>query len=426
MQNALVVADDLTGTLDTGHGFAARGRGVEAHLADTGDESGLPTDADVLAVDTDSRDAGPATAASAVRSILDRSDPRLVYKKVDSTLRGNVVPEIDAALAEQGTAFAVVAPAFPSTGRTTRDGVHRVEGTPLAEAGYGVEASSLPDVLSASAYSVEHLPLSVVDGGHAAVTAWLDERARPDGTPVVVACDAVTDAHLAAIAAGADGVDGDPLYVGSGGLAEHVAVPREPSPPSPPECDGTGVLGVVGSVNPRTLDQLAAVPSGDVVQVDPAEAVRDPTAAADAVTGDLRRVLRERGRAVVTGALDQTDTEQSAAAAAALADEDGAAVDAGDRVARALATAAARTVGDGTDFDPHGLVLTGGDIARATLTALGATGLGLTGEAVDDGLPVGWVADGPLAGTRVVTKAGGFGGRRSIVNSIERLGDDNE
>ncbi|HEX9401316.1 MAG TPA: nucleotide-binding domain containing protein [Anaeromyxobacter sp.] len=70
-----------------------------------------------------------------------------------------------------------------------------------------------------------------------------------------------------------------------------------------------------------------------------------------------------------------------------------------------LAAAVARLVA------PHaarlaGLVATGGDIARAILGALGATGLHLDGE-VEPGVPLG-VANStpPLA---VVTKAGAFG-----------------
>jgi 4-hydroxythreonine-4-phosphate dehydrogenase len=76
----------------------------------------------------------------------------------------------------------------------------------------------------------------------------------------------------------------------------------------------------------------------------------------------------------------------------------------------ALAAAAARLLA------PHaarlrGVVATGGDVARAILAALGATGIHLEGE-VEPGVPRG-VADSrpPLA---VVTKAGAFGDPRTL------------
>jgi uncharacterized protein YgbK (DUF1537 family) len=423
MTNALVVADDLTGALDTAHGFAVRGHGAYARLADEG--ATLSTDADVLAVDTDSRDADSTVAARAVRQIVAGIDAATIYKKIDSTLRGNVVPEVDAALATSDASLAVVAPAFPGTGRTTRDGVHHVDGTPLAEASYGVTESSLPRFFAASDYPVEHLPLSVVRSGSEAVAGTLGEHVDPaDGGPIVVVCDATTGADLAELAAGADALDTNPLFVGSGGLAEHVAVPGEPAGVSEPAHDGTGVLGVVGSVNPRTLDQLAAIPDEEVVRIDPREAVRSPRETATTAIPGLVRRLRERDRAVVTAAVDASDVGRARRVAEEVAGP-GESVDVGKRVARSLAAAAA-SVETERETALGGLVLTGGDIARATLDALGATGVSLTGEAVDDGMPIERLADGPAAGTLVVTKAGGFGDRRSIVRSLERVGETDE
>ena len=52
-------------------------------------------------------------------------------KKVDSTLRGPLAAEIEAALAASGRTRAVVAPAFPATGRTTVGGVQHLDGVPV-------------------------------------------------------------------------------------------------------------------------------------------------------------------------------------------------------------------------------------------------------------------------------------------------------
>ncbi|QLH80566.1 four-carbon acid sugar kinase family protein [Halosimplex pelagicum] len=421
MPNALVVADDLTGAMDTGHGFAARGRAVRVRRsADAGRADA--TETDVLVVDTDSRDADPGTAAATVARAVETHPADLVYEKVDSTLRGNVVAEVDAAVAAADADIAVVAPAFPATGRTTEDGRHLVDGTPLAEADYGVAESDLPTLFAASEYPVAHLDVDTVDAGAAAVAARLADCAADD-RPTLVVCDASSDAHLEAIADGTASLDESALYVGSGALAAHVDVPGDPAGDSPglsTDPRSSGVLGVVGSVNERTLDQLAAVDDEAVVALDPAAAVRDPASAGRAAAESLSALLDWRGRAVVTAATGPEDVTAAARSAAALA-EDATAADrsAADRVAAALAAAARATV---EDAPPAGLVLTGGDTAGAVLDALDAEEIRLTGESVAAGVPVGALADGPAAGTRVATKAGGFGSERVILNCLDALG----
>jgi uncharacterized protein YgbK (DUF1537 family) len=60
---------------------------------------------------------------------------RLLFKKIDSTLRGQPASETAAALAhlkaQSGSAFGIFAPAFPATNRTTIDGRVVVGGRPL-------------------------------------------------------------------------------------------------------------------------------------------------------------------------------------------------------------------------------------------------------------------------------------------------------
>ncbi|PSP70175.1 four-carbon acid sugar kinase family protein, partial [Halobacteriales archaeon QH_6_68_27] len=84
----------------------------------------------------------------------------------------------------------------------------------------------------------------------------------------------------------------------------------------------------------------------------------------------------------------------------------------------ALAAAAGGAV---AGAQPGSLVLAGGAVARAVLTRLEAPELALTGRAIADGVPESVVASGPARGTRVVTKAGGFGDERTILNCLDAL-----
>jgi len=414
VQNALLVADDLTGAVDTGHGFAARGRGVRVRLRGEPGGETAPADRDVLAVDTDSRAASPSVAAEAVTRAIGAYPAARVYKKVDSTLRGNVVAEVDAAVAATDADLAVVAPAFPATGRTTEDGIHRVDDTPLAEADYGVAASDLRTVFARSRYLVESLDLATVEQGSEAVRETLASLTEAE-EPVLAVCDATTADHLHAIATGAEALAGDGhpvLFVGSGGLAKHVAVPGEPTPTTVQSVARPGTLAVAGSTNERTLVQLAAVPDDLVVALDPAAAVRNPEETGRRGAVRLGRLLDRRGRAVVTAATGGADVDTAERVAA---ETD---TNASERVGTALSAAASGAV---AASQPGSLFLTGGAIARAVLTRLEAAELALTGEAVADGVPESVVATGPARGTRVVTKAGGFGDERTMLNCLDAM-----
>ncbi|WP_226011137.1 four-carbon acid sugar kinase family protein [Halomicrobium salinisoli] len=423
MHSVAIAADDLTGAMDTAQGFAARGYGTAVVADPSAVGRADAPDEPVVALNTDSRYADPSAARGAVASAVTAAPARVVFKKVDSTLRGNLVPEVEAALSASGADVALVAPAFPATGRTTEGGVHRVRGTPVAETEHaddpkGPTTSSLPDLFADAAHPVEAVPLAAVAAGSDRVAALVADAVAAADRPPILVCDATTADHLEAIAAA--GSEFDALYVGSGGLAEQVRVPGAgPRTDSREEqsIDPGAPLAVVGSVNQTTLAQLARVPADAVVELDGAAALADADEAARAGSAAADR-LRRGEAAVLTAATDRGDVERALAAGA----ERGLGDDAvRERVAGALASAAGVAVDEGS---PSGLLATGGDVAVDVLRELGATGVRLTGRAVEDGVPVGRLLDGPAAGTPLVTKAGGFGSESTLVDALDLLGGE--
>ncbi|QLG60960.1 four-carbon acid sugar kinase family protein [Halorarum salinum] len=434
MYSAVVVADDLTGAMDTAHGFAVRGHdaSVVAIPSSDGAAGAERAEATVLGVNTDSRYADEGDAAAAVRGVVESVPADAVYKKVDSTLRGNLAAEVDAALAASGAAVALVAPAFPAAARTTEGGVHRVEGTPVAGTEYGDDekgpaSSSLPESFAGLDRPVVTVPLEAVEAGPERVAAELETAVeRSERAPIVVP-DATEEGHLATVAAAGGAVEGGTLYVGSGGLAAHVDVPV-PSVDADEPAAGTrgdrsarqsttgAPLGVVGSVNATTLAQLEAVPDEAVVELDPTELLAEEGTGPDGTASEAVETLRAGRPAVLTAATDRAAVDRTVAAGR---DRGLPTEEVRERVADGLADVAALAVREG---EPSGLVLTGGDVAVAVLRSLGATTVELTGEDVGAGVPVGRLVDGIGAGTPVVTKAGGFGARETIVNSLEAVG----
>lgn len=130
----IVIADDFTGSNDTGVQLAKKGARTEVMLTPAQKPSRR---ADVLVINTESRAMPAMQAATAVQQALapwcgDVTTP-LVYKKIDSTFRGNVGAEVTAAMRIAGRTLAVIAAAIPAAGRTTQDGLCLVHGVPLLE-----------------------------------------------------------------------------------------------------------------------------------------------------------------------------------------------------------------------------------------------------------------------------------------------------
>ena len=127
----LAVADDLTGAAELAAVGWRRGLDAEVHT-----ETGLTPLAPLAVLDTDSRtrEEGEARARSrAAGAWLAARCPDLVYKKVDSVLRGWVRAELEELLASLGWDRAVLLPANPGLGRVIRDGRYFVDGRPVHE-----------------------------------------------------------------------------------------------------------------------------------------------------------------------------------------------------------------------------------------------------------------------------------------------------
>jgi D-threonate/D-erythronate kinase len=354
-----------------------------------------PEDLDAAVFDTDSRTLRPGLAARYV-SEAGRSAraARLVYKKFDSTLRGSVAEELSAALESTRRRSAVVAPAFPAAGRTTAGGTQLVHGVPVHETELKndprtpVREGHLPTLLGGWSSSVGTLSAGDLEDPE-------NVRRALEANEWTVA-DAEREADLEALVRAVPGPE-RVLWAGSAGLA--LALGAVHPGPRPAEArvalpKARSVLVVVGSLNGVSRGQLGRLVEehGEVaIPVGPGSAgtVREVVAAArEALSGGVCAVVHSSGRAS-SGARGQ--------------------------VMRSLAGAAAALAEEGL-FD--GLVLTGGSTAVAVSRRLGASGIRLAGE-VEAGVPAGTLI-GPKPYT-VVTKAGGFGGPKTLVEAVQSL-----
>ena len=274
-----------------------------------------------------------------------------IFKKIDSTMRGNVGMEVAAARDAFQCDAAVVCPAFPAMGRIVEQGTLRVSGSP------------------------EFAPVDVagwlrVQSGEACVALRHDDVAAALAAGArLIAVDAGTDDDLDAIAAAVMRAGRRVLWAGSAGLASALARCLE-NAEAPDAWNGARgpVLFCIGSNHPVTLAQQAAVyAQRRCVQV--AEgAIGAALAAGQHV---VLRIPRERISAEEVHA----------------------------RIAGAR---------------PSALVVSGGDTASLVLRAMGACAIELIAEIVP-GVPLGVIRGGGFDGLPAVTKSGGFGDRDTLV-----------
>ena len=391
-----IIADDLTGACDTGACFAQHGLSTVVQIGLPTEDAPLMPASDVLVFNTDSRALPEPLAISAVQNVAGRiaQDEALIYKKIDSTLRGHAGAELHALMQALQVDRALVTPAFPAQGRTVVDGQVLVQGQPLSQTVF-VGEGAVGDMQTVFAHP--HYPLHTLTSDEAQ-QGLPSTRARLSGTGIILA-DAQTDAHLRTLAQLAPEC-GIRLLCGSAGLAmalaQQIAPAGRPVVPLPSTPGAT--LGVAGSRNPSTAAQVryAARHGIPVLQPPPewidAADTCPPLTLIDALCATLAR----EGRAILsTCNLPESDLGREAVA---------------QRLGEIVAQVATR-------ITLQGLVLTGGDVAMAVCTALGAHWLTLCGEA-QPGIALGRLADSPYAGVSIITKAGGFGAEDALMKCL--------
>jgi uncharacterized protein YgbK (DUF1537 family) len=387
----LILADDLTGAADS----AARCRtaGLPATIllepAPT-----LPQGA--VALSTDSRFLAPDQAAERVRQTVQQLNAPAAhwYKKIDSTLRGNLGAELDAMLAvcaAQGEPpLAVICPAFPAQGRGLEQGK-------LVFGQQQGPALHLPTLLRAqTARPIGELPLSAVRLDPAQLAQrFAAELAR--GAHLVVA-DALTDSDLAQILEVTQRVAPHALLCGSAGLIEPlarrlVATGDFPAPTAADQTIHAPIVAVIGSGSAMAHRQLAALRTAGVRLVNAADL--DRTMDWGALPGAGPGVALH-----LPPPSAQTALEGEAARQWAIA----------------LTQAAAKLI---EQMQPGTLLVTGGDTAIYLLTELGIKQLTVLCELMP-GIPLLEGVDRAGQRRRIITKAGTFGDEGTLVQLFAR------
>jgi 4-hydroxythreonine-4-phosphate dehydrogenase len=419
MPKMLIIADDLTGATDSAAGCAEHGIETIVWLAQPDRDDRAPKVADVLAIDANTRCLTADRAAEVTAKLIQRhgksaalDDEPLLYKKVDSALRGNVAAELAAALHARRSQLsggqrvvALLAPAFPAQGRTTVQGRQLICGRALEEADLWKServrpCSNIADVLGKAGLSCGIVELATVRSEPRSLE---NAMTRLAATVDVIVCDAETEADLQAIAKSSRTLGPRTILAGSAGLARHIlsdaAFPHAAGAPGRALALEKGpTLFVVGSLSDAARQQaqmLAAAPNVETFTHPQRSLLMNESTAWREYAGLVSKSL-QHGKDVLL-LLDSTERFTNTQI-------------------RILTTSLTRMLQPLADLT-SALVATGGETARTVLQAWGVSHLRLLGE-VAPGLPY-CATEHRHRDILVLTKAGSFGAREALLDCRE-------
>ena len=384
-----VIADDLTGAVDTAVQFSKQGIPSAVALRNDVDLSTFPGSIKIGAINTVSRHVPRQEAFERVVRTVVKARAAGVsrfYKKIDSTFRGNVGVELEALMqAAQGHQLMLV-PAYPKAGRTIRDGNVYVNGTPLHASSFSADPLNPMTESSVSAILARQTGYPVYGVGTAAL-AGLDMAAERRGA--IFLFDAGTDGDLKAIGEALARANKLSFCAGSAGFAE--LLPRLlPLSRSGPGTAGFSarLLVVNGSLNDVSLGQARYAAAAGV----PCFTLE--YGGGRSLVDSIVQQLNNTRCALLTCPLPAGRSGENGAVAAELG-----------RTAAAVLTAA----------PDAGVAVFGGDTAAAVCTACGCDIL-IPLDEIAPGCTL--CSDSAAAGGRVwVLKSGGFG-QPDIVDRI--------
>lgn len=266
-----IVADDLTGANDTALQFFIKGSNTEI-IFDTDENIQNHPNIGTFALTTESRNINAKEAAQKVwegaKKLKDNLSVEYFYKKIDSTLRGNIAVETLAMLDAIGYDAAVIAPAFIREGRITIGGYQLLKGVPIertdaARDSYApIYDSYIPDILKKQVNegfydSIATIQLNVVAKGAGPITSKLNELVS--GGKKLIVIDAVSAIDLEQIVLAITKSQFNILPVGSAGLANalgNVWLPLNNSEPVQKIIPKLPKLILSGSKNSMTTAQI--------------------------------------------------------------------------------------------------------------------------------------------------------------------------
>lgn len=403
----LIIADDFTGANDTGVQFAKQGVSTDVLLNDYSSYNG---NAQVVIVNTDSRAMTIENAQNQINQRLNSIIPNKIYKKLDSTLRGNIGAELESCLIATGRKLAIVCPAYPKANRTIEQGICYVNSKPLLETEFATDpktpiiSSSVKEIIQTQT-AIPVVTMNIAQTGFDEIKDEIAQLCQQN--PQTIICfDAKTESELKQIATLAQMIDEPLILAGSAGLAEYIHVPSRHYP----------ILFVAASMSETTNQQTSWLAHHSQVKqyaINAEKLLTDNDYShhlVQQITQDLDKnyhvVIKTDSSLQARQAIPELSQKLSLNRTAL-----------GERITQKLAEMTSGILQQ-QNYQLAGLFLTGGDMAISVADALGLSHYRIQGE-IEEGVPYGYFPNTIIEHIPVITKAGGFGSEQVLQKVID-------
>ncbi|MFD2706262.1 four-carbon acid sugar kinase family protein [Salibacterium lacus] len=418
-----ILADDLTGAGDSGVQIIKYGMTPFVIIQEPEEKE----KDSVYIYNTDSRTMTANDSYQTMKdycSRIEHTEETIIYKKIDSTMRGNIGRENNALYDYFTPDFVITAPAHPSNGRTVKNRMLYLHDILLHETEVArdpktpVQHSDINRIIQEqSDRETAHIYLEDLRAGKTRMLEIF--QMCKDQNIHHITADATVESDLADLAAFVESTSYSVIWGGSAGLIYHLPAvygheEKHYHVRQIPEGNGAAVF-VVGSMSAQGRNQLRFLLQDETVkglQIQSAEIA----ASAERRMEEYERIRLEAAHAAEKGFHLAFYSSDNVAEAVQNGRNAGlSSIEVSDLISRFLGETAAAVV---EELQLERLFLTGGDTALQVMENLGAEIFELLDE-IEPGVPIGKL---PVRSNMfAVTKAGNFGKETIMQTALKRL-----
>lgn len=415
----LIVTDDFTGATDTGVQFNKR------HLSSiviTNKDyiTRVLKDYDVLVFDTESRFDTKETAykkSYEIGIIAKAMNISYIYKKLDSTFRGNIGAEVSGIMDALEIKHSIIVPALPSYGRITKDGNVYVKGVLLAETEFAddpktpVRESYIPLIISRQTdKKIEVIKYSDVLSGEKNLTGVIQQHINKSIQMIVI--DALEKEDLDLIASVITKINEKILFVGSSGLAEYLPkyfdIKKEKK-------SNVIIAGSVSDVTRKQIEYAAGKLSLKLIDVEVGSLFTNAKKKEKNRIINIIRASADKGEnIIIRSALSKAIVAESFEKGKVFGLDK---FQVSEIIASFLGEISRCII---QEIRINGILFTGGDTAIKATQSLNITGTVIQDEIVP-GVPFGYFIGEQYKNIIIVSKAGGFGNEDALFQVLNFL-----
>jgi uncharacterized protein YgbK (DUF1537 family) len=400
LKKFLIIADDFTGANDTG--VQLKKRGLKTNTVFSADA--LKKDNLSYVIDTESRALKPDEAYEKVNSTakkIDFSNFDFIYKKVDSTLRGNIPEEIKAICDIYNPEVIIFDPAFPENKRIVLNTNLMVNGIKVEDTEISkdprnpVHESSILKLMenglkkNAKHYNLDEIRKNSIDFSNGEIFTFDTEN--NDDFKNIISAAVKSNKKI--------------LWCGSAGLANAIINFIYPTNP---------VLSIIGSISDVSRKQAEYVLNhgGFEVKLDIASILEGKSI--DSYVDEAVNSLKAGRDTMVVSAPARDDYNKAVEYGKKIGIS-------GDEVSKFTQNVLGKvTEKILSKANVSGMFITGGDTAISIINSLNIDSVEILYE-VMPGIPLNKVNSGKHNGMKIITKAGAFGKEDALSYSINRL-----